>query len=102
LTGQLIKGLGALLPDAGRLGLLLQPCGQMGRDQGGHQHHCEGHQILDVADRQGKPGRHEKDVEQQNAEDRGQDGGVAAQGNGHDQHRQQEQHDDVGQIQIAQ
>ena len=55
-----------------RPGLVLQPGGQLPDHQRHHQHHGEGQQVLHVADGEGEARRHEEEVEQRHAEERGQ------------------------------
>ena len=81
--------------------LLLETGGQLPDDQGGRQHHGEGHQILDVADGQRKARRHEKYVEKEDAQDGRQDGGAPPEADRDQQYREQEEHHDVGEIEMA-
>ncbi len=99
--GKLVQGLRALLPLQGLPRPVTQCGGEMRGRQGRHQHGCEGDQVLDVADRQRESWRNEEDIEAEDAEDRSQDGRIASQLHGDQQDREQEQHHDVGQIEIA-
>jgi hypothetical protein len=96
-----VQGLRALLANLRFPCLLLEAGGQLPDDQGGRQHHGEGHQILDVADGQRKARRHEKYVEQQYAQDGRQHGGAAPEADRDQQHREQEEHHDVGEVETA-
>ena len=101
LARHFVQGLRALLANLRFPCLLLEAGGQLPDDQGGRQHHGEGHQILDVADGQRKARRHEKDVEQEDAQDGRQDGGAPPEADGDQQYREQEEHHDVGEIEMA-
>ena len=102
LLGQLIQSLGLLLAPNRFLGSLAQYRGEMRGRQGCHQHDDEGDQVLDVADRQREAGWHEENIETQNADDGSQDGGIATELDGNDQNREQKEHHDIGQVEIAQ
>ena len=101
LPRHFVEGLRGLLANLRFPRLLLEAGGELPDDQGGRQHHGEGHQVLDIADRQRKARRHEKDVEQQNAQHCRQNGGTPPEADGNQQYRQQEEHDDVGEIEMA-
>ena len=101
LACHVVEGLRALHANLRFVCLLLEAGCQLADDEGGRQHHREGHQVLDIVHRQREARRHEKDVEQENAQNRRQYGGAAAQTDGDEQYREQEKHHDIGEVEMA-
>ncbi len=70
----------------------------MGNRQAYRQHHAEGQQVLEIADRERKARRHEKEIERSDAEQGDKDCRPATKADGDQYLCQQIQHDDVGQV----
>ena len=65
-----------------------------------HEHHREGQQVLDVADGEREPRRHEEEIERRDADERGEHRGAAPESQRHQHDGEQEQHHDVGEVEV--
>ena len=102
LARHLVEVAGALLAGAGYLGLITEPGGQLADDQSHNQHHREGEEVLPVVDHEREARRHEEDVERQDVDHRREHRRAAPPPHRHADHRQQKQHDDIGQVEMGQ
>jgi hypothetical protein len=66
-----------------------------------NEHHGEGHQILSIADGEGKTRWHEEEVEGRNGQKGAGHRRATAKTHGHDEYCEQEQHGDVGEFDRA-
>ena len=82
--------------------LITQAGGHLADDERNRQHHGEGQQVLHIAHREGKPRRHEEEIEGGDADERRQDRRAAPELHGDQHHGQQEQHHDVGEVEVRQ
>ena len=78
--------------------LKAQPGRELPGDQADRKHHREGQQVLHIADRERQARRNEKVVERRDVQERRQHGRPAPEANRHADHREQEHHHDVRQI----
>ncbi len=98
ITRHFIERADALFPPRRYLGLVFRAGRQLAGDQANDQHDGKSHQVLHVADREGKAGRNEEKVENGNRQERGQHARAATVAHADQDHRQQKDHDDVGQF----
>ena len=95
LAGQIVERVGVCFAALRIVRLFAQACGQVRRDNGGHQHHDQGDEVLKIVDGKREARWHVKEVERAHAQDDSEDRRVASQVDCHHEHRQQEDHGKV-------
>ena len=98
---ELVERAGPVLAPRRDLGLKAQTGRQVPGDQADREHHAEGHHILEIRHRKGEARRYEEEIETGDADAGGGHRGAASEPHRHQQHDQQEQHRDVGQVQVG-
>ena len=97
-----VERLGTFLPSQSDGRLLPQPPGELAGDQPHRKHHTERDEVLGIIHRERKSWRHEKYIEQGHAEKSRHHRRPPAETHRDQDHGQQEQHDNVGQVEDAQ
>ncbi len=102
VAGELVEGAGALLAIRRDPRLIPEAGGHLSDDERDGEHHGECQQVLRVAHRERHARRHAEEVERRHADESRQHRRAAPEFE-RDQHdRQQEQHDDVGELEVRQ
>lgn len=100
-TRKLVQGAGTRFAVRGHACLEAQAGRQVARDQSHGQHHAKGDHILEIAHGKRETRWHENEIEAGHAHQAGQRRRPAPQAHGHQHHRQQRQHGDIGQVQVG-
>ncbi len=101
LAREFIQRAGARFPVSRHARLVAQPRCKVADDQRNREHDAEHDQVLRVGNRQRETRRHEEIVEGRDVQESRQDRRAASESHGHQRHREQEQHHDVGGVEVG-